>query len=99
VVLDCDPTTFAAGGCTDTEDFGTVLKLQATPNAGFKFVNYAGGICNGVTNATCVSLLQGNVTVTPHFQERTVVTVSKPGNGSGSIVSTPPGINCGQSST
>jgi hypothetical protein len=79
--------------CDGVFDYGTPVTLQATPNAGFVFVNWTGTACAGSTNATCPIVLKANVSVTPNFRARTLVTVVKSGNGAGTVSG--PGISCG----
>lgn len=47
----------------------------------------------GSTNTSCSISLKANVSVTPNFRARTVVTVVKAGNGAGTVSG--PGISCG----
>jgi hypothetical protein len=88
--IDC-----GSGGavCTGVFDYGTPVTLQATPNAGFAFVNWTGTACAGSTNATCAFALKANVSVTPNFRARTLVTIVKAGNGAGTVSGL--GISCG----
>jgi uncharacterized repeat protein (TIGR02543 family) len=79
--------------CSGVFDWGTPIALQATPVAGFTFVNWTGTACAGSTNSTCAFALKANVTVTPNYRARTVVTVVKAGNGAGTVSG--PGISCG----
>jgi hypothetical protein len=82
-----------ANDCTGVFDYGTAITLKATANPGFVFVNWTGGACVGSTNASCPISLKANVSVTPNFRARTVVTVVKAGNGAGTVSG--PGISCG----
>ena len=79
--------------CDGVFDYGTPVTLQATPNVGFVFTNWTGTACAGSTNATCPIVLKANVSVTPNFRARTLVTVVKGGNGAGTVSG--PGISCG----
>ena len=82
-----------ASDCTGVFDYGTAITLKATANPGFVFVNWTGGACVGSTNTSCPISLKANVSVTPNFRARTVVTVVKAGNGAGTVSG--PGISCG----
>ena len=89
--IDC-----GAGGavCTGVFDYGTQVALQAAPSDGFVFVGWTGVTCaGGATSATCAFPLRANVTVTPSYRARTLLTVVKSGTGAGTI--TGPGISCG----
>jgi hypothetical protein len=79
--------------CTGVFDYGTPVTLRATPKAGFAFVNWTGTACAGSTNATCAFALKANVSVTPNFRARTLVTIVKAGNGAGTVSGL--GISCG----
>jgi Divergent InlB B-repeat domain/Bacterial Ig-like domain (group 2) len=88
--IDCGSGGAVCGGVFD---YGTPVTLQATPNAGFAFVNWTGTACVGSTNATCAFALKANVSVTPNFRARTLVTIVKAGNGAGTVSGL--GISCG----
>jgi hypothetical protein len=80
--------------CTGVFDYGTPVALQATPDEGFVFVRWTGIACaGGATNATCAFPLRANVTATPAFRARTLLTVVKAGTGAGTVSA--PGISCG----
>jgi plastocyanin len=83
--------------CTTVQNYGTQVQLQATPDIGNIFVNWTGtspcSVGTQATNPLCSFPLKGNVTITPNFRARTLVTVVKQGNGTGTI--TGPGITCG----
>ena len=90
--------TCGLGGsdCTEELDFDTQVRLVATPNADAVFINWTGTVCNGSANATCLfKVPAGQVTLTPNYRGRTVVSVVKTGNGSGLVTSSSGGINCG----
>ncbi len=80
--------------CSSRYDHGTLITLTATPDSSSLFTGWQGG-CTG-TAATCVINLDAAKTVTALFTlKQYALTVTKTGNGSGLIASTPPGINCG----
>jgi hypothetical protein len=89
-VIDCGD---GGSACSGVFDYGTPVTLQATPNTGFLFVNWTGTVCAGSANTTCAFQLKANVTATPNFRARTLVTVVKAGNGVGTVSG--PGISCG----
>jgi hypothetical protein len=90
--LDCGTTATA---CEGVLDYGTSVVLRATGDPGFAFVRWSGVSClaGGATNASCAFLLRGNVTAVPTFRPRTTVTVTRNGNGAGTVSA--PGISCG----
>jgi hypothetical protein len=80
--------------CSGAFDYGTQVALQAAPNDGFVFVSWTGVACaGGATNATCAFPLRANVTVTPTYRARTVLTVVKSGTGAGTVTGL--GLSCG----
>jgi uncharacterized delta-60 repeat protein len=79
---------FAAGPVT----------LTATPNAGWYFAGWSGDGCSGT--GTCVVHMSGAVSddqqVTPDFElDPAKLVVKKTGSGTGSVTSSPAGIDCG----
>src|SRR5207249_2176990 len=86
--IDCGATCFAA------YDSGTVVTLTATPAAG-SFISGSSG-CDAVSETSCRVTMNAARTVTAIFtRERFTLTVNKTGTGSGTVTSSPPGINCG----
>jgi hypothetical protein len=89
------PTGIDCGAdCTEPFNVGTVVTLTATPAAGSTFDGWSGAGCTGT--GTCVVTISAAATVTATFTRvvRTL-TISKPGNGFGTVTSVPAGINCG----
>jgi len=80
--------------CTETYDGGTIVKLTATPDAGSAFAGWSGGGCTGT--GVCILTVNADTSVTANFDKipRTL-TVTKAGAGSGTVTSSPAGINCG----
>jgi hypothetical protein len=78
--------------CAVSFNFGTVVALTATPAAGSTFAGWSGDAdCTdgSVTMTTAVSC-------TATFTLQTfALTITKAGNGSGTVTSNPAGINCG----
>lgn len=79
--------------CGNDYQKDSVITLSAAPETGFTFQGW-GGACSGT--ASCTVTMDDNKTVTATFASNTVrLTVSKTGNGSGTVSSNPAGINCG----
>jgi hypothetical protein len=78
------------GICIKAFDGGTIVSLQATPNAGSTFAGWSGS-CTGT--AGCAITLNAGQSVTARFTAITP-TVAVTGSGSGNIASTPAGITC-----
>ena len=81
------------GDCNETYDEGTNVALSATPASGMQFSGWTGA-CSGLTS--CNVSMNGNQTVGASFA--VIVTefeLSVSVQGSGSVSSSPSGINCG----
>jgi uncharacterized repeat protein (TIGR02543 family) len=77
---------------------GTSVTLTATPASGFVFSGWSGdGTCSG-TSTTCSVTMNAAHTVTATFTAHapTDFGLTVQVAGSGTVSSTPPGINCGQ---
>jgi hypothetical protein len=80
--------------CSSTFESGTSITLTASPSVGSTFTGWSGGGCSGT--GVCNITLNSATTVTGNFSLNTYsLTVAKSGTGSGSVNSTPVGINCG----
>jgi len=86
--IDCGPT------CSYNFTSGATVTLTATPSAGSAFAGWSGA-CTGtgqcsipVTSTTAVS---ASFTLLPSY----TLSVAKSGNGSGTVTSSPTGIDCG----
>lgn len=79
--------------CSETYASGTAVTLTATPAAGWFFVGWNGGGCNGT--ATCTVTLGADVTVQATFSQTAyTLSVVRTGTGAGSVSSVPGGIDC-----
>ncbi|MCA9578451.1 MAG: hypothetical protein KC668_23625 [Myxococcales bacterium] len=82
--------------CTETYRHGDVVTLTATATANSDFNGWSGAGCGAST--TCVVTVTQAQTVTAQFTlKQYTLTVTKPGNGAGTVSSTPAGISCGAS--
>jgi phospholipase C len=88
--ISCQPN------CTASFSAGTQVILTETPAANSAFAGWGGACSSSGTNPSCTVTLNTSQQVTATFNMQTalVLTVSLPGNGSGSVSSTPPGIAC-----
>jgi uncharacterized repeat protein (TIGR01451 family) len=78
--------------CSASFDDGAMVTLSASAAAGSTFSGWSGGACSGT--GTCSVTLNADTTVTATFALVThTLTVSK--SGSGSVKSSPLGIDCG----
>src|SRR5262249_20097729 len=79
--------------CAETYDHGTMGALTATAGVNSAFTGWTGA-CTGV--GTCIVTMDMARTVGATFTlDSLSLTISKTGNGAGTITSNPAGINCG----
>ena len=79
--------------CANTFGAGAVVTLTATPAAGSVFTGWSGGGCSGT--GPCVVTVAASTTVSAAFTVPTVtLTLTRAGNGGGTITSAPSGIGC-----
>lgn len=79
--------------CTEAVNKGSTVTLTAIPDVGYKFSGWTGG-CRG-TATTCTVSMSAAKSVTATFRPIFTLTVNKMGTGTGTVTSTPIGINCG----
>jgi hypothetical protein len=88
VGIDCGVT------CTYMYDASTVVTLTATADVDSVFAGWSGGGCSGTGD--CVVTMLADTNVTAAFMSLTqTLSVSKTGNGTGSVASDPAGVDCG----
>ncbi len=86
--IDCGAT------CQHSFNAGDSVTLAATAGAGSTFTGWSGSGCSGT--GTCnVSMTQAREVTATFALNAYTVTVSKSGDGSGGVTSSPGGINCG----
>lgn len=77
--------------CSASFAANTTVTLTASPDAGWSFAGW-GGACSGT--GTCQITMDANKSVTATFSQKPVLTVTKAGNGTGTVTSSPAGISC-----
>ncbi|MGD1078966.1 MAG: alkaline phosphatase family protein [Candidatus Sulfotelmatobacter sp.] len=80
------PTTCAAAFPQNTQ-----VMLAATPGSNYSFAGWTGS-CSGTS--TCSLTMTGSASVTPVFNPDYGLTVTMAGTGTGTVTSSPAGINC-----
>jgi len=79
--------------CTEPYRYNDMVTLTATPDANSVFAGWTGGGCSGT--GACVVTVTSSTNVAAQFTARHTLTVVPTGGGSGSVTSSPAGINCG----
>lgn len=86
-----------SASCQHQYPQGTVVHLTATPAAGSTFTGWSGGGCSGT--GVCTVTMSADQALTATFDTipplTHSLTVNTAGSGSGSVTSSPAGINCG----
>jgi len=91
-----DPAGIDCGAvCSSPFPTGSSVTLTATADSGSVFIGWSGA-CSGEQHA-CTVTMDGARSVTASFGPREMLKVSKSGDGSGKITSSPAGIKCGSS--
>ncbi len=81
--------------CSATFGHDEVVTLTASPAPGSVFGGWEGGSCSGQAS-TCMVMMAADLTVKAAFtREEHRLTVMKYGGGTGTVTSSPSGINCG----
>jgi hypothetical protein len=90
------PTGISCGStCSASYGSGTSVTLTAVPAAGSFFAGWSGA-CTGT--GSCVVTMSSALSVTATFTVQSFsLNLTKAGTGSGSVTSSPAGINCGPS--
>jgi hypothetical protein len=78
--------------CSESYSSGTQVTLTATADQGATFLGWDGGGCSGT--GTCTVTMDQPLVVAANFKGPDL-NVHKAGSGSGTVTSTPAGINCG----
>jgi hypothetical protein len=95
------PAGIACGSdCSELYDSGTRVTLSATAASGSVFAGWSNASCgsgfNITTNTSCTATFNVAAPAPPTTY---LLTVGKSGTGSGTVTSTPAGINCGSDCT
>ncbi len=96
--VQCKVGAGSAGACAATYPSGTALTLIATPNGDSEFAGWSGSGCSGTGN--CALTMSAAKSVTATFKLKPVaveyaLAIEKIGTGSGTVTSSPAGIDCG----
>jgi len=90
-----NPSGIACGlTCSASFNAGTTITLTATPTSGSTFTGWSGGGCSGT--GPCVATIHSAQTISANFNLNAyTLAILKAGSGSGTVTSSPAGINCG----
>lgn len=94
-----EPAGVSCGAkCTAKFAQGTPVTLKAAPATGSTFAGWSGADCSGA-GSCIVDVEEGDVAVTATFADGSVakrkLTVERKGTGTGTVTSSPSGIECG----
>ena len=90
------PTPASTFPCVVKYPTGTSLILTATPAVGSTFTGWSDNCVKTPALTTCTVTLNVNTTITATYNPvKYLLGVTKTGNGSGLVVSSPTGISCG----
>lgn len=93
-IVSSEPAGIICGqDCTESFAQGTVVTLTATPSVADSFAGWTGGGCSGI--GTCTLTVSSAVGVTATFSNQATLSVMRTGTGTGTVTSSPAGINCG----
>ena len=88
IFLNCGTT------CSETTIYGRSVTLSASPSSNSIFTGWSGGGCTGT--ADCTIVLRADTSVTANFAvKQFTLSVANAGSGSGTVTSSPVGIDCG----
>lgn len=82
------------GACFHGFEQGTLLRLTATPQAGYVFTRWTGGPCESSANPVCEFTVQQSDTAGAEFRTQQNLSVLFEGLGSGRVTSAPVGADC-----
>ncbi len=83
--------------CSEGYESGTSVTLTANPDSDSVFAGWSGGGCSGTGN--CTVNVAFAIAVTAEFTARYDLDIVRTGSGSGTVTSSPSGINCGTDCT
>lgn len=84
------------GDCSENYGNGSSVILTPTPDPTSIFTGWSGTACTSSPGACTLSMSQAqNVTATFDITPSWLLSISKAGDGDGTVTSTPPGIDCG----
>lgn len=92
-----DPLFSCDASCTQSVGYTDDVTLQASPDAGSTFTGWSGAGCSGTGD--CVVTMNAAASVLATFELSPVLSISKAGEGQGTVTSSTPGIACGPTCT
>jgi hypothetical protein len=89
------PSGISCGSdCSEQFDYGTMVTLTAAASTGSTFGGWSGGGCSGTGTCRVTISAAASVTATFSLTQHTL-SVLRSGTGTGTVTSSPAGINCG----
>ncbi len=92
-VVSSPPGIVCGDDCSESYDYGTLLELTPTAEAGSVFGGWSGA-CSGL-GACAVTITETTQVTATFLNNRFALNVALTGDGAGSVASTPAGIACG----
>jgi Divergent InlB B-repeat domain/PASTA domain len=93
-VTSAEPGIDCGATCSQSSGDGTIVTLSAAGGAGSAFAGWSGGGCAGT--GACIVTLDADTSVTATFTlVPETLAVWKTGDGTGTVASSPAGIDCG----
>ena len=98
--ISSSPAGISCGNdCSEVYNYGIRVTLTATPDSGYGFSSW-GGRCLGESANVCTVVMDDNKSASANFTFGAYyLTISKTGSGSGTVSSSPAGIDCGATCT
>ena len=89
-----NPSGISCGSdCSEEYPYSTIVTLTASADTGSIFTGWTGGGCSGT--GTCQVTMSSVKSVNASFSPAHTLFIDKSGPGTGTIISSPPGISCG----
>lgn len=92
----CLRNAAGASDCDQAYDYGTSVTLTAVPGADTSFTGFSGAGCSGAARTCTVAMTEARAVTATFASTLPLLSVALAGPGSGSVTSSPAGIDCAQ---